>query len=56
MDASLELQLLRDANAVLMARNERLRDALGAMLNPHHTDDEREAAGSVWRKECGVAE
>jgi hypothetical protein len=56
MDAPLELELLREANAVLLARNERLVDALGDMLALDPSPEDRQRAIAVWRKECGVAE
>jgi hypothetical protein len=54
MDAPLELELLREANAVLLARNERLVDALGDMLTLEPTIEQRARAIEVWRKEAGA--
>lgn len=56
MDESLEVQLLREANAVLMERNQKLVDALGDMLTLDPSPEQHQRAKAVWRKECGVPE
>lgn len=56
MDANLELELLREANDILMARNQKLVDALGDMLALDPSPEQHQRAIAVWRKECGVAE
>lgn len=52
---AIERELLREANDILMARNERLREALGDMLTMEPSPEQRQRAIEVWRKECGVA-
>lgn len=56
MDARLEADLMHEANIVLLERNRKLAEALGAMLAPDPSPDDRQRAIAVWRKECGVPE
>lgn len=53
---AMELELLREANDILMARNQKLVDALGDMLALDPSPEQHQRAIAVWRKECGVAE
>jgi hypothetical protein len=50
----IELLMLREANDILMARNQKLVEALGDMLTLEPTAEQRARATEVWQRERGV--